>query len=138
MPHSPRGQLSDPLFRAAMLSKLESLIAVLEVARAKADGAIQDRPAEVGRLSRVLGDLDKTLEVCRRAQTSLNTVPVQDGQIDSGSNQASAEAADASHRYFVESMNFAEYRRLSKLAPLQTTKMAEDQLEELCRRLADL
>jgi hypothetical protein len=128
MPESPRGQLNDPRFRAAMLSKLESLIAVLELARAKADGAMHERPQEICRLKRVLGNLEKTLEVCRRAHDSLSTPALQH----------TAEPSDPSHRQFIESMNFAEYRRLSKLPALAQEKISPDQLEDLCRRLASL
>ena len=66
-------RLQDPAYRADLLAKLEALISVLEVARAKVVSNLS-RPVEDGdisRLRRVRDQVENTLKVCRQARAAL-------------------------------------------------------------------
>jgi hypothetical protein len=64
-------KLSDPSYRAEMLTKVEALISVLEVARLKILKNIDAGANDADRMLRVKKQVENTLKVCRRARTAL-------------------------------------------------------------------
>ncbi len=127
-PPSPQGQLQDPDFRANMLCKLDALLAVLEIARNKADDGLTIRPQDSQRLIRLQDNLDKTLQVCRQARRMLL-------RMDRADENCFDEAA---YRQFVESNSFSEYIRLRAKEPIDQNEISGVDLEGLCRDLVDL
>ena len=65
-------QLSDPSYRAEMLSKIEALISVLQVARTKVILNMDTPGVSSARLARVKLQVENTLKVCRKARTALS------------------------------------------------------------------
>ena len=62
--------LESPEYRERLMRKLNTLIAVLEVASAKVDRSINAPAADIDRLAKKT-NLTSTLEVCRRARRAL-------------------------------------------------------------------
>lgn len=76
MPEQPQepfkdSNLDSPEYRERLMRKLNTLIAVLEVASAKVDRSINAPSADIERLSKIRTNLSSTLEVCRRARRAL-------------------------------------------------------------------
>ena len=57
--------------RAAMLTKVEALIVVLELARGKVLTGLAERGADAERLLNVRAQVEATLQVCRKARSAL-------------------------------------------------------------------
>lgn len=129
-PRSPRGRLADPRYRAEMLARLESLIAVLRVAQEKAAAAPSANAEHAARMTKMHRNLSRTLEVCDHARSSLSA-PLPHGVVPQPAGpQPSSEAG-----CYAESSNLEEYRRLSELGEMPEGGLDADALEALCRQL---
>ena len=65
-----------------MLTKVEALISVLQVARHKIVSNIDTGDTDVDRMLRVKRQVDNTLKVCRRARTALRgTSPISQDDV---------------------------------------------------------
>jgi len=77
MQHESDGQpfseshLNSPAYRERLMRKLNTLIAVLEVATAKVRRSMDAPGADLKKLGRIRTNLQATLEVCSRARTAL-------------------------------------------------------------------
>lgn len=74
LPPFSDARLQDPAYRGDLLAKLEALISVLEVARAKVVSNLcrpVEDAADEARLRRVRNQVDNTLKVCRQARQAL-------------------------------------------------------------------
>lgn len=83
-PPSPNSsqQLSDPTYRAEMLTKIEALISVLQVARTKVIRNMDTPGSNSARLARVKLQVENTLKVCQKARTALSgSVPISSEEI---------------------------------------------------------
>ena len=128
---SPRGRLADPRYRAEMLARLDSLIAVLRLAQHKASSAPAKHAEQAERLTRMHRNLSRTLDVCDYARRSLNA-PQPHGQVPLG-QPGSGQAPQAG--CFAESSNLEEFRRLRELGPLQDEAPSAAEIEALCAQL---
>ena len=63
--------LDSPEYRKRLLRKLNTLIAVLEVACAKVRRSLAGTDPDVARLTRIQNNLKETLQVCLRAKCAL-------------------------------------------------------------------
>ncbi|HUR28831.1 MAG TPA: hypothetical protein VM509_11635 [Planctomycetota bacterium] len=63
--------LNSPEYRDRLMRKLNTLIAVLEVAGAKVRRSMDGPGADLQKLGRIKKNLQDTLEVCMRARTAL-------------------------------------------------------------------
>lgn len=63
--------LESPEYRERLMRKLNTLIAVLEVASAKVDRSINTPGGDLDRLEKIRTNLSSTLEVCKRARRAL-------------------------------------------------------------------
>ena len=61
--------LESPEYRERLMRKLNTLIAVLEVASAKVDRSINAPAADIDRLAKIRTNLSSTLEVCRSSSS---------------------------------------------------------------------
>jgi hypothetical protein len=129
-PRSPRGRLADPRYRAEMLARLDSLIAVLRHAQQQASAARLARPGEEARLAKMHGNLSKTLDVCDTARRALGT-PAPRGVV-----LIAPEGGDPRPGCFAESTDLAEFQRLCSLGPVPQVELARGELEDLCTRLS--
>jgi hypothetical protein len=122
---SPRGQLSDPAFRADLLSKLDSLLAVLEIARSKAENGVIARPGESRRLLKLQVNLEKTLDICRQARRAL--------KMQERAEQCCID--ESGFRQFVESASFREFIQMRAVSPITNDEVLSADLDQLCQRL---
>lgn len=128
-PRSPRGRLADPRYRAEMLARLDSLIAVLRIAQQKAAAARLARPGEEARLAKMQGNLSKTLDVCDSARSALGSLTPH------GVVPIKPTGGDPRPGCFAESSDLAEFQRLCALGPLPQVDLAGEELEALCAQL---
>ncbi len=81
-PFDSEQKLSDPTYRAEMLTKIEALISVLEVARQKVVQNMDEGAPNADRMLRVKRQVENTLKVCRRARTALRgTSPISQEEV---------------------------------------------------------
>lgn len=132
-PRSPRGRLADPRFRAEMLARLDSLIAVLRVAQQKAAAARAEGRPNPDRLQRMQDSLGQTLDVCDHARRSLGTPPPH-GVVPTEPDSAPEPSSLAG--CFLESASLEEFHRLRELGEWPEQGPSAEELEALCARLA--
>lgn len=133
-PPSPDRRLGDPHYRAALLEKIESLIAVLELARVKVHRNLRIPGSDKLRLNRILDNLKNTLAVCRRAQVALMQASAKPGQ--GGVFTADGRPVEMNRREFLELQSLAEFYRLRNLGPITDDEMLGVDVEDLCDQLS--
>ena len=130
-PFSP-SHLESPAYRKRLLRKLNTLIAVLEVACAKVRRSLQGPDPDVERLTRIHKNLRDTLDVCQRAKTALqrqeqlpSDLPKVLGTGGGGmlGGQSSPELSEQEKEKFAE------------LDPITTDDIRSVDLDELCNKL---
>ncbi|MBL8752573.1 MAG: hypothetical protein JNK15_04665 [Planctomycetes bacterium] len=124
--------LSSTEYRARLTTKLNCLIAVLEVAIAKITKSMDVPGANEDRLQKIRANLENTLSICHRAKQTLDRTttakPVATRSEISGSMTA---------RDYVELTSIDEYRKFRKMAPITSEELGTIDFDELARRLTD-
>ena len=82
--------LDSPEYRERLMRKLNCLIAVLEVAKAKVRRSMAGPSPDVERLTRIKNNLKDTLDVCLRARSALE----RKGQLPKGLSEDLAQAVN--------------------------------------------
>jgi len=142
--------LDSSEYRERLMRKLNTLIAVLEVANAKVRRSLAGPAPDVERLTRIKKNLADTLEVCQRAKAALE----RRGNLPQGLSADLARAvnpdlldaaklAGPSHDLLprpprgheVEMSSPDEARRFEVLGRIQRAELAAVDLDELARRL---
>ena len=127
---SPHSGLSSAEYRAKLLTKLNCLVAVLQVAIAKISRSMDLPGADEERLMRIRRNLENTLSICKRARLTLET------GTSSGSRKASSEDEKMSYRDYVEFSSIDEYRKFKSLAPIDKEEVSTVDLDDLVRKLS--
>jgi hypothetical protein len=138
--------LDSPEYRRRLLRKLNTLIAVLEVACAKVRKSLEGPEADVERLHRIQKNLADTLRVCLRAREALercsrlpNDVTLQLGPALHPTPQGEAqESAAAPLGVLVELSSAAEAEKFHKLGPIDPREVRSCDLDVLCQKLLSL
>ncbi len=124
--------LGSAEYRTRLLTKLNCLIAVLEVAIAKITRSMDLPGANEERLVKIRGNLENTLAICNRAKHSL----------ERGSQRPSIRSDDAlrspdrmSYRDYVELTNIDEYQKFKTLPPIGADELRTLDLDDLANRL---
>ena len=142
--------LDSPEYRERLLRKLNTLIAVLEVATAKVRRSLQGPAPDIAKLMRIQKNLQDTLQVCLRARNALQ----QRGKLTAGLtkdlskvNPELAQSArllhgietpDASPSGMqVEMVSEEELERFRGMGKIEPDEVATCDLDELARRLID-
>ena len=137
--------LESPEYRERLMRKLNTLIAVLEVASAKVDRSINGPSADVERLSKIRTNLTSTLEVCKRARRALErreTLP-------EGLPENLAEVVrSAGHRGRLprrlpigsgaEMSSMEEKRRFERMGRITKDELRTTDLDDLASKLQEL
>jgi hypothetical protein len=141
--------LDSPEYRERLLRKLNTLIAVLEVATAKVRRSLQGPAPDVAKLTRIQKNLQDTLKVCLRARNALQ----QRGKLTAGLtkdlskvNPDLAQSARLLHGIKtpeagpkrgmeVEMSSKNELERFQKLGKIDDDEIQECDLDDLARRL---
>ncbi|HEB52477.1 MAG TPA: hypothetical protein ENI87_04380 [bacterium] len=130
-PNNPES-LGSTEYRTRLATKLNCLIAVLEVAIAKITKSMNAPGANEDRLAKIRGNLENTLSICHRAKQTLDRAAVkkptarrtQDGKLMTA-------------RDYVELTSIEEYRKFRNMAPISQEEVESIDFDELSRRLTD-
>jgi len=111
-----------------MLARLDSLVAVLQVAQQQARTARDQNAQPEERLDAMAGNLARTLEICQFARRRL-TAKQSKGVV--------GERRAPEMRHFVESLSFSEFQRLQAGAKIEANALDATELEALCAQLIE-
>jgi hypothetical protein len=133
--------LDSPEYRTRLKKKLNTLIAVLEVACAKVRRSLGSPEADTERLNRIHKNLKDTLQVCLRAKRALDRCEkLPDGLPSSltmglpGEGQGSEAARVGGH---VEMSSLEEKAKFAGLGPIDPSEVRAVDIDDLCRRLLE-
>ena len=137
--------LDSPEYRKRLLRKLNTLIAVLEVACAKVRRSLAGPDPDVERLTRIQSNLKETLQVCLRAKGALERCEQVGGhQAAAPKAEVKAPAQLPPHGPQPEPVPAAgggelssldEQRKFERLGPIDLREVRACDLDELCSRL---
>jgi hypothetical protein len=137
-PDDERPALGSAEYRARLLTKLNCLIAVLEVAIAKIVRSMDLPGANEERLVRIRSNLENTLSICLRAKQTLERRLLSEGSAGARSRQRPTATSDSmSYRDYVELSSIHEYQKFKTLPPIQPDELGQLDLDELARRLTE-
>ena len=136
-PHDPHSGLSSAEYRAKLLTKLNCLIAVLEVAIAKIARSLDLPGANEERLMKIRTNLENTLAICRRAKDTL--VRGIEASTPSGSLPAARRnsAGRMSYRDYVELSSIEEYQKFKSLPPIEKKDLDSLDIDELMKKFTE-
>jgi hypothetical protein len=121
--------LGSAEYRARLTTKLNCLIAVLEVAIAKITKSMDVPGANEERLAKIRGNLENTLSICHRAKQTLDRTAA-------GKTAVRADARRTmTARDYVELTSIDEYRKFRRMDPISKDDLAAIDFDELARRL---
>jgi hypothetical protein len=141
--------LDSPEYRKRLLRKLNTLIAVLEVASAKVRRSLAGADPDVERLTRIQNNLKETLSVCLRAKRALerceqkkaedtasaaNPAPPPPQVVPELPARASPPEVAASAQPG-ELASAEEQRKFQRLGPIDLREVRACDLDALCQRL---
>lgn len=130
---NPNDTLSSGEYRARLMTKLNCLIAVLEVAIAKISKSMDLPGANEERLLKVRSNLENTLAICHRARQTLEKTASTGRELVA----RDGEHAKMSARDYVELCSIDEYRKFKRMQPIQKEDLNGVDFEELVRRLTE-
>jgi len=132
---NPNDMLSSHEYRARLMTKLNCLIAVLEVAIGKISKSMDLPGANEERLLKIRSNLENTLAICHRAKQTLEKT-----NSSSGRELAPREGdrAKMTARDYVELSSIDEYRKFKRMEPIQKDDLGTIDIDELARRLTGL
>ena len=131
-----QSNLDSAAYRKRLLRKLNTLIAVLEVACAKVRRSLQGPDPDVERLTRIHKNLKDTLGVCQRAKTALHRREELPADLPpvlgiEGHHELVAETLGGSPDLDGD----AERQKFAGLDPITSAEIRAVDLDELCNRL---
>ena len=133
--------LDSPEYRRRLLRKLNTLIAVLEVACAKVRRSLAGPDPDIARLTRIQGNLKETLGVCLRAKQALERCEQARAQASEPACEAvvpvqlpaKPERPELAARGELNSRD--EQRKFQRLGPIDLREVRACDLDELCQKL---
>ncbi len=131
--------LESPEYRQRLRRKLNTLIAVLEVACAKVRRTLAGPDPDVERLTRIYKNLRDTLQVCLRARSALERheklPPELPAHLRLAGAAGEAEGSSAARSRTVDVRTDEERERFERLGPIAAEDVRACDLDELCRQL---
>ena len=124
--------LGSAEYRTRLTTKLNCLIAVLEVAIAKITKSMDAPGANEGRLTKIRGNLENTLSICHRAKQTLDKT-----QQNKQTMRRDRAGQVMTARDYVELTSIEEYRKFRNMKPITQAEVEEIDFDELSRRLID-
>ena len=130
--------LDSPEYRKRLLRKLNTLIAVLEVACAKVRRSLAGADPDVERLTRIQNNLKETLQVCLRAKRALERCEQKRPEAASQPEPAPpAQLPAPAEACQGELVSIDEQRKFERLGPIDLREVRACDLDRLCRKLMD-
>ena len=134
---NPPTGLSSAEYRAKLLTKLNCLIAVLEVAIAKISRSIDLPGTNEERLLKIRSNLENTLSICKRAKNTL-VKGMDPAAKKQGSPARSRGGKDKmSYRDYVELSSIEEYQKFKALPPIKSEELEQIDIDDLVKKLFD-
>ncbi len=136
--------LESPEYRERLMRKLNTLIAVLEVANAKVDRSLDGPAPDMDRLMKIRTNLTSTLEVCKRARRALErreTLPeglpenLAEVVRTAGKNHRLPKRLPAGSS--AEMSSDAERRRFENMGRINKSDVEEVDFDDLASRFQD-
>ncbi|MCC7061192.1 MAG: hypothetical protein IT456_00205 [Planctomycetes bacterium] len=131
-PNMPEA-LSSAEYRTRLSTKLNCLIAVLEVAIAKISKSMDLPGANEERLLKIRSNLENTLSICHRAKTTLERT----GGVAKTAAVRGLDKSEMTARDYVELSSIDEYRKFRKMPPITKEDLGTLDFDELARRLTE-
>ena len=132
--------LESPEYRRRLMRKLNTLIAVLEVACAKVRQSLSAPEPDVERLTKIHKNLNETLKVCKRAKVALDRcerlpddLPANLTQLSLRRNE-SPEVVELRGKR-VEMTSDQEAEHFENLGPIDAQEICTVDLDDLARQL---
>jgi len=126
--------LGSSEYRARLTTKLNCLIAVLEVAIAKITKSMETPGANEDRLTKIRGNLENTLSICHRAKKTLDLTA---SKAQKGRPASAADGKTMTARDYVELTSIDEYRKFRTMPPITQKELDSIDFDELSRRLTE-
>jgi hypothetical protein len=124
--------LGSAEYRARLTTKLNCLIAVLEVAITKITKSMDVPGANEDRLLKIRSNLENTLSICHRARQTLDKTVAGKAGVLRQDDRRSMTARD-----YVELTSIDEYRKFRRMQPISREELVAIDFEDLARRLVD-
>lgn len=118
--------------RTRLATKLNCLIAVLEVAITKLSRSMQTPGANQDRLTKIRRNLESTLSTCQRAKGNLHGTPA-----NKHATSPDAQGTDKASCDYVELTSIDEHRKFRNMAPITKDALKAIDFDELSRQLSD-
>lgn len=138
--------LGSTEYRTKLLTKLNCLMAVLEVAITKLNRSMELPSANQERLGKIRANLENTLAICTRAKETLERTAMNESKpqiTTSGSakqpkQQPQQQAKGSmSYRDYVELSSIEEYQKFKKLPPINAEDLDGADIDDLLGKLFD-
>jgi hypothetical protein len=135
--------LDSPEYRKRLLRKLNTLIAVLEVACAKVRRSLAGPEPDIDRLKRIQKNLKDTLTVCIRAKTALERCEKLPADLSESLSQVTdnqglglpGKKLRIKKGTAVEMTSNDEVKKFEGLGPIKPRELRRVDLDDLCRQL---
>lgn len=124
--------LGSAEYRARLTTKLNCLIAVLEVAISKITKSMDVPGANEERLVKIRSNLENTLSICHRAKQTLDRTSHAKSSPGRAEEKSSMTARD-----YVELTSIDEYRKFRRMTPIGREDLTSIDFDELARRLTE-
>ena len=128
-PKTPE-MLASAEYRSRLTTKLNCLIAVLEVAIGKIARSVDLPGANRDRLLKIRANLENTLSICSRAKLTLDKAAAPQGRATNSPAKPSMSARD-----YVELTSIDEYRKFRTMEPITRDQVLNVDFEDLARKL---
>ena len=125
-----REMLASAEYRSRLATKLNCLIAVLEVAIGKIAKSVDVPGANRDRLLKIRANLENTLSICSRAKLTLDKTVEPQARATKAAAKPSMSARD-----YVELTSIDEYRKFRTMEPITRDQVLGVDFEELARKL---
>lgn len=113
--------------RKTLVTKLKTLIAVVQVALVKIEHAKKNARMDPERADVITANLENTLGVCRRALTTLQQLPAE--------QQPFFKPSPSGAREYTEMSSVNEYRKFQKLPPIAQWEIEDVDIDALIEEL---
>ena len=139
--------LGSTEYRTKLLTKLNCLMAVLEVAITKLNRSMELPSANQERLGKIRANLENTLAICTRAKETLERSTTKESKpqiATSGVKEQQPKAqpqpqqkGSMSYRDYVELSSIEEYQKFKKLPPIDAKELEGADIDDLLNKLFD-
>ena len=138
---NPAG-LGSKEYRTKLLTKLNCLMAVLEVAITKLNRSMEQPSANQERLGKIKANLENTLAICTRAKETLerSTMRNEPPKLTTDKpveKRGPAQSQSGSMRYrdYVELSSIDEYKKFKQLPPINSEDLENVDVDDILKKL---